>query len=153
VYNIISVIIAVNVICAPVSECIADAADTLNSGGEFMIGYIPVFTGITASAGNVTSAMSYSAVIIMASEAAVQLASNYIMPVLSICMALGVVEAVNPSFSLSGITAGIKKAASVMLGFVMTIFVGLLTVQSIVGASADTIGVKAAKFMVSTLFQ
>jgi stage III sporulation protein AE len=149
VYNIISVIIAVNVICAPVSECIADAADTLNSGGEFMIGYIPVFTGITASAGNVTSAMSYSAVIIMASEAAVQLASNYIMPVLSICMALGVVEAVNPSFSLSGITAGIKKAASVMLGFVMTIFVGLLTVQSIVGASADTIGVKAAKFMVS----
>lgn len=149
VYNIISVIIAVNVICSPVSKCISNAAETLNSGGEFMIGYIPIFTGITASAGNVTSAMSYSAIIIMASETAVQLASNYLMPILSICMALGVVEAVNPSFSLSGITTGLKKAASVLLCFIMTVFVGLLTVQSIIGASADTIGVKAAKFMVS----
>ena len=31
----------------------------------------------------------------------------------------------------------------------MTIFLGLMSLQSIVGASADTLGVKAAKYMVS----
>lgn len=31
----------------------------------------------------------------------------------------------------------------------MTVFTGLLSIQSIVGTSADTLGVKAAKFVVS----
>ncbi len=149
IYEVITVIITVGVICNPISQCIKNTATTLSQGSNFMIGYIPIFAGITASSGNVTSAVSYNSIVLIVAEIAVQLASNYLMPMLSICMALGIVEAINPTFNLSGITKAIKKAASFLICFVMTIFVGLLSIQSIVGVSADTLGVKAAKFMVS----
>jgi stage III sporulation protein AE len=149
IYGIICVIVAVSVISSPVSETIHSAAQALNDGGIFMAGYIPVFSGITASSGHFTSAASYSLIVIFASDAAVLLASNFMIPILSICMALGIVEAINPNFSLTGITNAVQTGTKVIITFIMVVFLGLLSTQSIIGASADTLGVKAAKFAAS----
>ncbi len=149
VYSLICVLAAAGIIAEPISMCIDSAADTLYSGGDFMIGYIPVFAGITASSGGVTSAVSYTTIVLLVAEAAVQLASGYIMPVVSICMAMGIIESVNPAFNLTSITEAVTKAVKFALGFIMTVFIGLLSIQSIIGASADTIGVKAAKYLAS----
>lgn len=149
IFGIICVLISVGLISDSVSDCIQTAMETLNSGGTFMIGYVPVFAGITASAGSVTSAVAYNTLILLVAQAAVQFSANIIVPSLSVCMAVGIVEAINPDFKLLGITEAVKKAVTFVMGFVMTIFIGLLSLQSIIGASADTIGVKAAKYMVS----
>ncbi|MCD7731202.1 MAG: stage III sporulation protein AE [Oscillospiraceae bacterium] len=149
VYGIVGVLIAVGIISEPVTECIGTASETLSSGGSFMITYIPIFSGITASSGAVTSAVAYNAMLLVASEAAVQISANYIMPITSLCMALGVIEAINPSVNITCITVFVTKAVKFVLGFIMTVFIGLLSIQSIIGASADTIGVKAAKYLVS----
>jgi stage III sporulation protein AE len=149
IYGIICVIVAVSVIAAPVSETIRAAAQALYDGGIFMAGYIPVFSGITASSGHFTSAASYSLIVIFASDAAVMLASEFMIPILSICMALGIVEAINPNFSLTGITNAVQTGTKVLITFIMVVFLGLLSTQSIIGASADTLGVKAAKFAAS----
>jgi stage III sporulation protein AE len=149
IYGIICVIVAVSVIAAPVSETIRSAAQALSDGGIFMAGYIPIFSGITASSGHFTSAASYSLIVIFASDAAVMIASNFMIPVLSICMALGIIEAINPNFSLTGITNAVQTGTKVIVTFIMVVFLGLLSTQSIIGASADTLGVKAAKFAAS----
>lgn len=149
IFGVICVMISVGIISASVSESLAVASEALISGGTFMIGYVPVFAGITASSGSVTSAVAYNMLLLLVSEAAVQLSGEVIIPALSVCMAMGIVEAINPDFKLSGITQAIKSVVTFVLGFIMTIFLGLLSLQSIVGASADTLGVKAAKFMVS----
>jgi stage III sporulation protein AE len=149
IYGIICVMVAVTVISLPVSQTITTAASALGSGGIFMAGYIPVFAGITASSGQITSAASYSVIVVFASNLAVTIATNYMIPILSVCMALGIIEAINPNFSLSGITAAIQKVTQTIISFAMVIFLGLLSTQSIIGASADTLGVKAAKFAAS----
>ncbi|MCH5350177.1 MAG: stage III sporulation protein AE [Oscillospiraceae bacterium] len=149
IFGIICVMISVGIISTSVSESLMVASEALNSGGTFMIGYVPVFAGITASSGSVTSAVAYNMLVLLVAETAVQLSGEVIIPALSICMAMGIVEAINPDFKLSGITEAIKNVVTFVLGFIMTIFIGLLSLQSIVGASADTLGVKAAKFMVS----
>jgi stage III sporulation protein AE len=149
IYGVICVMVAVTVISLPVSQTITTAASALGSGGIFMAGYIPVFAGITASSGQITSAASYSVIVVFASNLAVTIATNYMIPVLSVCMALGIIEAINPNFSLSGITAAIQKVTQTIISFAMVIFLGLLSTQSIIGASADTLGVKAAKFAAS----
>ncbi|MCH5193494.1 MAG: stage III sporulation protein AE [Oscillospiraceae bacterium] len=149
IFGVICVMISVGIISASVSESLMVASESLISGGNFMIGYVPVFAGITASSGSVTSAVAYNMLVLLVAETAVQLSGEVIIPALSVCMAMGIVEAINPDFKLSGITAAIKSVVTFVLGFIMTIFLGLLSLQSIVGASADTLGVKAAKFMVS----
>ena len=149
IFGVICVLVSVGIVSSSVSESISTAAEALNSGGTFMLGYVPVFAGITASSGSVTSAVAYNILVLMVAEASVTISGEIIIPSLSVCMAMGIVEAINPDFHLSGITEAIKNVVTFVMGFIMTIFLGLLSLQSIVGASADTLGVKAAKFMVS----
>ncbi|MDR0974600.1 MAG: stage III sporulation protein AE [Ruminococcus sp.] len=149
IYGVICVLVAVTVISTPVSETIKTAATALGNGGVFMAGYIPVFAGITASSGQITGAASYSIIVVFASNIAVTVATNYMIPILSVCMALGIIEAINPNFSLTGITGAIQKVTQMVVSFAMVIFLGLLSTQTIIGASADTLGVRAAKFAAS----
>ena len=149
VYGTVCVLIAVGITSDPIIKCVKTASDTLYSGSDFVTSYIPVFSGIMASSGCVTSAAAYSAVMVIFSEFAASAAANYLMPLVSICMALGIIQSVNEAFDLTSITDMISKAVKFILGFIMTVFIGLLSLQSIIGASADTIGVKAAKYLAS----
>ena len=149
VYGTVCVLIAVGITSDPIIKCVKTASDTLYSGSDFVTSYIPVFSGIMASSGCVTSAAAYSAVMVIFSEFAASAAANYLMPLVSICMALGIIQSVNEAFDLTSITDMIGKAVKFILGFIMTVFIGLLSLQSIIGASADTIGVKAAKYLAS----
>lgn len=149
VYRTVCVLIAVGITSDPIIKCVKTASDTLYSGSDFVTSYIPVFSGIMASSGCVTSAAAYSAVMVIFSEFAASAAANYLMPLVSICMALGIIQSVNEAFDLTSITDMISKAVKFILGFIMTVFIGLLSLQSIIGASADTIGVKAAKYLAS----
>lgn len=151
VYGIISTLICVGIISEPVCSCIQSVSDTLICGGNFMVSYVPVFSGLVAASGNISSAGSYSVIIFAVCEISTQIASKILMPLLGLCLAMAVVESINPAISLSGITDGIKKAAVWGIGFIMTVFVGLLTIQSVIGVSADTVSAKAAKFVVSSV--
>lgn len=148
-YRAVAVMAAVTLTVPSVESCIKSCADTLQSGSEFMLCYVPIFAGVSAAAGNAASSVSYNAVVLLIAEGAVKLSSDILMPVISVCTAMSIIDAVNPSFSLSSVTGVLKKTVSLFLGFVMTVFTGLLSIQSIVGASADTLGVKTAKFVVS----
>ncbi|WP_432649366.1 stage III sporulation protein AE [Huintestinicola sp.] len=148
-YRTITVMTAIILTVPSMESCIKNAAATLKSGSEFMLCYVPVFAGISAAAGNAASSLSYNAIVLLIAEAAVKIASDMLMPVISVCMAMNIIDAVNPTFSLSSVTGLMKKMTTLLLGFGMTVFTGLLSIQSIVGASADTLGVKAAKFVVS----
>ena len=145
VYGTVCVLIAVGIISDPIVKCVKTASDTLYSGSDFVTSYIPVFSGIMASSGCVTSAAAYSAVMVIFAEFAASAAANYLMPLVSICTALGIIQSINEAFDLTSIS----KAVKFILGFIMTVFIGLLSLQSIIGASADTIGVKAAKYLAS----
>ena len=147
IYNIVSAMIAISVVSSSISSCVSITAETLYSGANFMMGYIPVFAGITASSGCFTAAASYSSVLLLIAEVTVRLSSDIIMPVLSVCMSLGIIESVNPNFRLTSITDGITKLIKLLLGIIMTVFIGLLSIQSVIGASSDTIGIKAAKYL------
>lgn len=149
VYGMVSVMVTAAVVAVPVSECLNNIAATIKAGGVFMLAYVPVYAGIAASSGAVTSAAVYNMTIIGAAEGAVQLASNIMLPLMSSCMALGIADGINTQYSLGSITALINKCCTFLIIAVMTIFTGMTSLQSSVGTAADSIGVKAAKLAVS----
>ena len=149
IYRTVAVLAAVGVTVPSLESCIDTAAQTLVQGSDFLVCYVPVFTGIAAASGNVTASAGYNLTVLLLAQSAVKIASDVLVPVISVCMAMNIIDAVNPSFSLSSITGLLKKWTSLFLGLMMTVFTGLLSIQSIVGTSADTLGVKAAKFVVS----
>ena len=149
VYEILGVLVSVSVSVEPVYSAVRFTGETLTSGSSFMLGYVPVFASVAASSGNITAAGSYSAVMLTVCEFAVQISSGMLMPIVGMCMGLSIVEAINPTISLSGLNNALNKVMTVGMGLMMTVFVGLLSVQSTIGSAADTVAVKAGKYMVS----
>ena len=145
----ICVLVAISMISEPLSECFYSSVESVRAGAVFMTGFIPVFSGITAAGGGVSSAASYSTLIYIAAEAALQLSDSVIMPVLGMCMALSVVDAVNQAVSLRELINGFRKAVTRFIVFIMMIFTGLLSIQSIVGTSADSLALKTGRYIAS----
>lgn len=151
VYNILCVIACIGAIIYYIKDSLYQATQTIEDSGVFMMSYIPVFSGIIATGGGVTTATTYQLIVVFATEMFVSLSSEIIMPLLSLCLSAGIVEAVNPSVSLSGIVKGISKAVKIIMGLSLTIFSGLITVQSLVGTSTDSVALRTGKFVVSNL--
>ena len=150
IFDIIGVLVCVGIMYKYISNCIQLTSQTLQDGSSFMLCYVPVFASVVGASGSLTSAGVYNVAVLTVAEVAVQIAYNILMPMLGIFLALSIIEAINPGLSLSGFTSGIKKGIQWTLGFIMTIFVGLITIQSIVGTSADNIGIRVAKFAASS---
>jgi len=150
VVDIIGVLICTSVMFKYIAGCIDLTVNTLKSGANFMICYVPIFAGVVGASGSITSAGIYNIAVLSVAEISVQVAVNILLPLMGIFFALSIIEATNPALSLSGLTNGIKKGVQWTLGLIMTLFVGLITIQSIVGVSADTVGIRAAKFVASS---
>lgn len=151
VYEIMSVLITTAAVSAPAADCINSMIATMKAGGVFMLSYVPVYAGIAISSGSVTGAAAYNMTVMAVSEGAVQLSSHVLLPLMSMCMAMGIIDGINPDFSLGAVTSLIGKIVSFVIGVVMTVFTGMLALQNALGTAADTVGVKAAKLAVANL--
>lgn len=149
IFEILCVLVCITIIAEPLSECFLTVSRSINSVAEFMMTFTPVFTGIIIVSGGITSAGCYQLLIFAVSQIAIQVSDSVFMQIIGMCMALAVVDAINPCISLGGLINGLKKAVTWGLGLTMTIFTGLLSIQSIVGSSVDGLTSKTAKFLIS----
>lgn len=150
VLDIVGVLVCLGIIFDYILICIKLTQDTLVNGANFMMCYVPVFAGVVGASGSLTTASIYNIGVLAVSEIAVQVAVRFLLPLMGIFFAMSIIESINPALSLGGMTSGIKKAIQWTLGLIMTVFVGLITIQSIVGVSADSVGIRTAKFMASS---
>jgi stage III sporulation protein AE len=78
------------------------------------------------------------------------LASFVIVPLMSCYLGIGLVGSVMPVGAVGRIGEGIKKTALWILTLTLTLFLGLLSVQTTVNRAADNMGVKTLKFLIGT---
>lgn len=149
VYGITASLICVMIVMPSVGSCLENCFLTLDQGGHFMIAYAPVFAAVSAAGGGITSSALYSMAIIGAAQLAVELSKSIIQPLLSVMLALGIAEGVNPDFAMSGFTTCIKKFVTFAVSLTMTVFTALISLQSFAGTSADTVAAKAVKLAAS----
>lgn len=149
IYGVAAVLVTVSVIAEPVSSVSSAAAEAIKAGGGFMLTYVPVFAGISASSGSISGAAAYNLAVIAVSEGAIQLSAHFLIPIISICVCFGIIDSINTSFSLSSATGLISKLLTFLLSAVMTVFTAMLSLQNVLGTAADSIGIKTARLAVS----
>lgn len=149
--GIVCTLTAVSVLIKPISSCFKETSAVLEEGSLFMLSFVPMMSGIMAATGNVITAGSFNLILIAFCELTVRISSVILMPMLSLCFCISIVDAINPELSLNGLITGVKKIVSIVLGLTMTLFTGLLAIQSIVGGASDSLAVKTGKYLVSNL--
>ena len=133
---------------APIVDCVVRTSETVQGSFVFVTAFVPVLSGIMTASGQPVTASSYSLTMLVTSDAATALFSTVVMPMLNIILAIAVVSAAAPRLNIGGISSFIQKTVKWVLGFTMTIFVSVLSIQGAVGSSADSVTMKAAKFVI-----
>lgn len=138
------------VIAAPVFSALTAGIDAMKGSAVFMAAFVPVYAVIVASGGGAATSVSMSALLLGAVQVINFVSSFAVMPLMSGYMAIGLASSVSPIISKTGIADGIKKLSFWIMSLMSTVFVGVLSIQTAVNASADTLALRTAKFIVGS---
>lgn len=127
---------------------LSDMIGAINSQYGFMISYIPIFAGVTAASGNMSGAVSYNALVLYASEGIAFLASSILKPMLMCMLVMSCTQALNSD--MPNLTGAMRRFFVTVIGVIMTVFVGVIGLQTVVGRSGNEIALKAGKYLVSS---
>lgn len=150
VFGVICALAACGTVIVPIVSCIRNVSEAAGSASIFMTSYVPVYAGVLLTSGQAATAVSYQSVVLFAAELISLLATQVVVPLMTISLALGVTGSVSPGMKLDAAGTLLSKAATWLLGLSCTLFVGLLSLQSLTGAAVDTLGGRAVKFTLSS---
>lgn len=138
------------VICVPVFSVVTAAANAMRGSTVFMTSFVPTFAVIVASNGAAATAASMSALLLGATQVVNYISNFAVMPLMSGYLSISIASSVSPILDKSGIADGIKKMSFWIMALLTTVFVGILSIQTAVSSSADTLTVKTAKFLIGS---
>lgn len=135
-------------IASYVQSSIEDIAASTESVQAFLVAYIPIYASTIAASGNLTAATSYSAILLYATEGVSAVMSILLKPLIACMLATAVIHSLNSD--MPDLSRNFKKLATILIGFLMTIFLGIIGLQSLTGKYTSKITVKAGKYLVSS---
>ncbi len=150
IFAMVSVLAVCGTVLSPITECIHRSAETIRQCSDFILAFIPVFSGIVAASGKPITATGYTTVMFGAVQAVSGIAAHFLVPLLGIFLAFCIIGSLNSQIRINGIVSTVKKVVIWTLGFSSTVLIGLLTVKGLVAGSADTVTTKTVKFMMGS---
>lgn len=151
IQNLIGISALMLALSSPVIECVNHAVSAITECSQFILSFIPVFTSVVAVAGKPMSSLAYSTFLFGTVQVISQIAATILTPLLCIYLAISIVGTLNPSLRLDYVAETVKKTVIWVIGLLLTFFVALLSVQSLVSGSADTVATKTTKFFIGSL--
>ncbi len=133
------------------SEVLQRACAAVESCLVFLSSFVPVYATLLATSGQITTALSYQATVLWVSELLMLLMSGVVMPILLASLAIGTVGGVSPTWRLQQLGSGLCRTCSWGMGVISSFFTGLLSLQTIAGAAADTVTGRAIRFSIANL--
>ncbi len=150
VMSYISTVTAAGVVLVPVFGIITSTVRSIKAGAQFMLSFVPVYCTVLVASGKPATGAASGGLLLAVSEGVVQLSSNIITPIIGSYLAVCMCSSVSPVLKTSGVAELMKKSANWIMGFIMTVYIGILGIQTTVNAAADNLAVKTGKFMIGS---
>ncbi|MCL1902922.1 MAG: stage III sporulation protein AE [Oscillospiraceae bacterium] len=148
-FEIAGVLAGAGIMSASIAESVTRTSQTLTAAAAFMLTFIPILAGIMAVMGQVVSAGLFNTSVLLAAQLFSQVMVTALMPLSASILGVSIAGAVSPDLKTENLAKTVKTVVIWVLGFLATVFTGLLTVQSLVSGNTDTVTMKAVKFTVS----
>ncbi len=149
-YSYICLLSLSSVVLLPLTAAIENSISGIKSISGFMLTFIPVYGGLLISSGNISSGITYQSVMLGLCELVSQVAGFIIAPIIGIFICVGMAASISGIDGAYKLALMIKNTANWILGFVMTFFTGFLSIQGVVGKSADNLTIKTTRFFVGS---
>ncbi len=146
----IAVIAAAALLCPYFEQCIEMTCQAVCEGARFFSGFVPVFSAITLFSGSAGVSAVYSSAMLSFCSTAALISQHILMPALSCMLALSIVNAAAPVLNLGAVISGAKSLITGALLLITVIFIGLLSMQTLLASSADSLSMRTSKYIVSS---
>lgn len=147
VINAVSALAVSSSVLIPVKDVFISASKVIEECSDFMLGFIPLYSSVTASCGYISSAAGYRTLMLGAVTAISRLSSEIVLPLTSIYLAMSIAGSVS-EVNIGEISKSFKNFSVWLLGISMTVFSCILGLGTLVSSSADSTFYKTAKFLI-----
>ena len=151
VFGVVVTVFISSIIIDPIVACVVDARAVIEDHALFILSFIPVFAGVVSASGQPMTGTAYNLLVFWMCQLTARLVTAVFLPLLCCYLALSLTAVLCPKLKLEGFIGGIKTFVTWTLGLILTVFIGLLTVQSVVAAGGDTIAARTTKFFIGSM--
>lgn len=148
--NYISVLCIITAIIVPLKELIINAGVVIKTAAIFTDSYVPILGSIIAASGNVKLAFTYNSFAIALSAFITEVADNFFIPIVNMLFAFNILTSFTFESYKHKIIKSVKRLIIIILSLISTIYTGLLTTQSILAVSSDSLTVRGIRFFSGT---
>jgi len=114
---------------------------------QFIMALIPLLLALMASSGGIISAAFFHPIIIFLMNTSGLLIQYIVMPFLFLSALLSIVSTLSDQYKVTQLAQLLRNISIGLLGTVLTIFLGVISVQGATSAVADGITIRTAKFI------
>lgn len=143
-------LLTVTVLLRGFHTTIQSALSAMDSMSVMMHSLLPVALGLLASSGGITSANALAPTLFTVMQLIVLAVKNLLLPMLMASLAVLMADNLTGRFRLRRLGEWLRRSVKWILGFCMTLFIGIAAVQSIPLKALDGVAVKSAKFAVGS---
>lgn len=148
-------IACVGIICGLGAKIFSDLSGYASSVTSdltlIMAALLPTLMALTAGSGfAVTGSVTHPIVLLMCNVFA-NIFDKVLIPTAVIYLVLSLSDTLSDTVSLIGLRELVKKVFNFIVGLVMTLFTGILSITSFAAVSLDSLGAKGARFAVSAM--
>ncbi len=148
--NFVTILTVCTALISPLYSVITAAVQALNGCATFMGAFVPIFAGIVAASGKTLTSVSMSGILLLAVNFVSFIANSAVIPLMSGHLSLSIASSVSPILQNTNLAAAIKKISLWVMGFISTLLIGILSIQTVVNSSADSLTLRTAKFIVGS---
>lgn len=135
----------------PAYNLIGSTASAMKGASVFMTGFVPVFAGIVTMSGSVGTSAASSATLLAAAQGISWFSAFGVVPVMCAYLAVSSCCAVSPLMGRTGIGESVKRLAMWVLSLILTVFSGVMSLQTMLSGAADGMALRTGKFLIGSI--
>lgn len=137
------------IIVYPTLTLLRNSVEIINVLNAFMLIFIPIFAGVLIAALKSSVAISYSTTMFFVCEFLSYLSGHLVLPMLNCFLALNIATNVNSDDKLSSLANVFKKVIYILISVALSLFLIVLSLQTIVTSSVDNTLTKTTKVFIT----
>ena len=144
-------ILIVTILMNNFSSILSTITNTINNLVGFMNTLIPLLMTLMIYTGSITTSGLLQPIILFVIEFIGNFIVTLVLPVISIITALAIISKISDKVQITKLTSFMKSSIVWVLSVVLTIFIGVLSLEGTLTSSVDGITAKTAKAAVSSI--
>jgi stage III sporulation protein AE len=123
-------------------------SSTIDSMVVFMQVFLPSLLALLAVMGGITSMALLQPVLAVSIGFFSTVFKDMLLPVIFFSAILAIVNNISEKFHLSRLASLLKQGCIVVIGLVLTVFIGIMTIQGVTASTLDGVSIRTAKYAV-----